>query len=114
MQDPRNPKKEILGVLQKEMCERLDKLEEKYPMLRQRKMFWLEAKKIVGDLDRYRVKQMRKNYNKICKRVQEARCGATWGKEKGGKPDRRSSPGWLQIQRHQKGHYWREMAVESS
>ena len=77
-------RREILGALQKEMCERLDKLEEKYPLLRQRKMFWSEAKKIVGDLDRDRVKAMRKNYAQICKKVDRAACGATGAKKRGG------------------------------
>ena len=76
-------RKEILGTLQKEMCERLDVLEEKYPMVDQRPLFWKEARKIVGDLDRCRIKQMRKNYNKICKRVERTKAGATGAKKRG-------------------------------
>ena len=76
-------RKEILGTLQKEMCERLDVLEEKYPMVDQRPLFWKEAQKIVGSLDRYRVKQMRNNYDKICKRVERTKAGATGAKKRG-------------------------------
>ena len=105
-------RKEVLGTLQQEMCEQLDELEEKYPMLRQRKAFWLAAKKIIGDLDRIRVKEMRNNYNKICKNVQHARCGATGAKKRGGEQDRRSSHILLQDQRHQNLQDWSKMAVE--
>lgn len=76
-------RKEILGTLQKEMCERLDVLEEKYPMANQRQLFWQEARKIVGSLDRVRVKKMRKRYDRICKRVERTKAGDTGAKKRG-------------------------------
>ena len=76
-------RKEILGTLQKEMCERLDFLEEKYPMANQRQLFWQEARKIVGSLDRVRVKRMRKSYDRICKRVERTKAGDTGAKKRG-------------------------------
>ena len=79
----REQRKEILGTLQKEMCERLNDLEEKYPLLSERPLFWQEAKKIVGDLSRDRVKKMRKRYTKICKMVERTKAGQTGAKKRG-------------------------------
>ena len=55
VEGPKKAKRlEVPGQVQKEMCEKLDELEQIFPTLTERPTFWQAAKSIIGDMNRER------------------------------------------------------------